>query len=147
MLIRLADATDSAAIASLLGELGYPTTPSAVAARFVRVASSAQDAAWLALDDDGEPIGFAAGHHTWVYVLDAPVAELTSLVVTEASRGTGAGRALVDAFEAWCAAAGCVRASVASSFRRVDAHAFYERLGYEQLAKKFEKAFANVIDV
>ncbi|WP_235508407.1 hypothetical protein [Agromyces sp. Soil535] len=44
-------------------------------------------------------------------------------------------------FEAWCAAAGCVRASVATAFRRVDAHAFYERLGYEQLAKKYEKTF------
>lgn len=140
-------AAHSPAIAPLLGELGYPTTPSGVAARFARVAGSAQDAAWLALDNDGEPIGFAAGHQTWVHELDAPVAELTSLVVTEASRGIGAGSALVSVFEACCETAGCVRASVASSFRRVDAHAFYERLGYEQLAKEFEKAFTAVIDV
>ncbi|MBT2517617.1 hypothetical protein J7E29_09255 [Streptomyces sp. ISL-90] len=36
---------------------------------------------------------------------------------------------------------------VVTSFRRVDAPAFSERLGYEQLAKKFEKTFATVIDV
>ena len=29
--------------------------------------------------------------------------------------------------------------SAASAFRRVKAHAFYDRLGYEQLAKKFQK--------
>ena len=138
MLIRPAGAPDSAAIAPLLGELGYPTTPAAVETRFARVAGSAQDAAWLALDD-GDPVGFAAGHRTWVYELDAPVAELTALVVTQARRGTGVGRLLVGAFEAWCRDAGCVRVSAASAFRRVEAHAFYERLGYEQLAKKFQK--------
>ena len=141
MQIRFADADDAAAIAPLLGELGYPTTIGAVAARFERVAGSEQDAAWLAFTDDGEPVGFAAGHLTWVFELDAPVAELTALIVRSANRRTGAGRALVTAFEEWCDAAGCVRASVASAFRRVDAHAFYEQLCYEQLAKKLEKAF------
>ncbi len=139
MQIRFAGADDSAAIAPLLGELGYPTTIDAVAVRFERVAGSEQDAAWLAVTNDGEPVGFAAGHMTWVFELDAPVAELTALVVSSANRRMGAGRALVAAFEEWCAAAGCVRASVSSAFRRLDAHAFYEQLGYEQLARKFEK--------
>jgi GNAT superfamily N-acetyltransferase len=143
VLIRPAARADASAIAPLLGQLGYPTTAESVAARFARVAGSENDLAWVAADpgeDPGAIVGFAAGHFFWPYELDRPVAELTALVVAESRRGTGAGRALVATFEEWATAAGSVRATVASSFRRTDAHAFYERLGYEQLAKKFEKS-------
>jgi GNAT superfamily N-acetyltransferase len=131
---------DARAVVPLLGELGYPTSAEAVATRFERLARSENDPAWVAVDprDDG-PVGFAAGHLFWLYELDKPVAELTALVVAERSRGTGSGRALVAAFEEWATAAGCHRVTVASSFHRTGAHAFYERLGYGQRSKKFEK--------
>ncbi|MEV1128635.1 GNAT family N-acetyltransferase [Agromyces sp. NPDC049794] len=144
MHIRRARAEDARAIAPLLSELGYPTNADAIAARFARVDLSSDDIAWLAFDSaysDGTAIGFAAGHLMWPYELDRPVAELTALVVDPSRRGEGAGRALVAVFEAWATAAGSARATVASAFRRTGAHAFYERLGYEQLAKKFEKSF------
>lgn len=143
MHIRRAVPVDAPAIAPLLGQLGYPTTAEEVAARFARLAGSENDVAWLAVDPDEADaeavVGFASGHVRWTYELDAPVAQLTALVVAESNRGTGAGRALVETFEEWATAAGAVRATVSSSFRRTGAHAFYERLGYEQLAKKFDK--------
>jgi len=139
--IRRALPDDSRAVTPLLGELGYPTSAEAVAARFARLADSENDPAWIALDPNDEEVllGFAAGHLFWPYELDAPVAELTALVVPERRRGTGSGRALVAAFEEWAIAAGSCRATVASSFRRTGAHAFYERLGYGERSKKFEK--------
>lgn len=143
MHIRRALPVDAPAIAPLLGQLGYPTTAEDVAARFARLAGSENDVAWLAVDPDEADaeavVGFASGHVRWTYELDAPVAQLTALVVAESNRGTGAGRALVETFEEWAIAAGAVRATVSSSFRRTGAHAFYERLGYEQRAKKFDK--------
>ncbi|MCF4123060.1 GNAT family N-acetyltransferase [Antribacter sp. KLBMP9083] len=141
MLIRGAVPDDARATALLLGQLGYPTSAEKVAARFARLAESENDPAWVAVDPHDEEVilGFAAGHLFWPYELDTPVAELTALVVTERRRGAGAGRALVATFEEWATAAGSSRATVASSFRRTGAHAFYERLGYEQLAKKLEK--------
>lgn len=145
MHIRRALPVDAPAIAPLLGQLGYPSTAEEVAARFARLAGSENDVAWLAVDPDEADaeavIGFASGHVRRAYELDAPVAQLTALVVAESSRGTGAGRALVATFEEWATAAGAVRATVSSSFRRTGAHAFYERLGYEQLSKKFDKRF------
>lgn len=147
MQIRLASHADAGSVAPLLTQLGYPVTPERLAARFERVVGSEVDTAWVALDPsgghgdrDGTVIGFAAGHLFWPYELDAPVAELTALVVDEERRGSGAGRALVAAFEDWVIAAGGIRASVATAFRREGAHAFYERLGYRQLAKKYEKS-------
>jgi GNAT superfamily N-acetyltransferase len=142
--VRRAVPVDAPAIAPLLGQLGYPATAENVAARFARSAGSENDVAWVAVEPDEADaealVGFAAGHLFWPYELDRPVAELTALVVAESYRGNGAGRALVATFEEWATAAGAVRATVASSFRRTDAHAFYERLGYEQLAKKFERS-------
>lgn len=140
MHIRRAVPDDAGAIAPLLGQLGYPTSAELVAARFERLAGNANDPAWVAVDRGDEAIlGFAAGHLFWPYELDTPLAELTALVVAERRRGTGSGRALVATFEEWAAAAGATRATVASSFHRTGAHAFYERLGYGQRSKKFEK--------
>jgi GNAT superfamily N-acetyltransferase len=139
--IRRAVPDDARAIAPLLGELGYPTSAEAVTTRFARLADSKNDAAWVAVDphDEEALLGFAAGHLFWPYELDRPVTELTALIVAEQHRGTGSGRALVAAFEEWAVAAGSCRATVASSFRRTGAHAFYEQLGYGQRSKKFEK--------
>ncbi|WP_423463410.1 GNAT family N-acetyltransferase [Promicromonospora sp. MS192] len=141
MQIRRAVPADSPAVAPLLGQLGYPTTAADLDARFARVAGSPYDAAWVVVEDpSGAVAGFATGHVRSPFELDAPVAELTALVVDETQRGTGAGRALVATVEDWAIAHGCVRITVSSAFRREGAHAFYERLGYEQRAKKFDKS-------
>jgi GNAT superfamily N-acetyltransferase len=137
--VRRASRDDSAAVTPLLDQLGYPVTPDELAGRFDRVAGAPGDAAWVAIDGSDVIVGFAAGHLFLPFELRSPVAELTALVVDEQRRRGGAGRGLVAAFETWATAAGAVRFSVATAFRRHDAHAFYERLGYQQLARKYEK--------
>ncbi len=138
--VRRASRDDSAAVAPLLTQLGYPVAAEQLVDRFARVEGSHSDAAWVAEDASGAIIGFAAGHHFLPFELDAPLAELTALVVDESRRGSGAGRRLVRAFEDWASIAGCARLSVATAFHRVGAHAFYEALGYQQLAKKYQKS-------
>ncbi|GGM15919.1 GNAT family N-acetyltransferase [Promicromonospora citrea] len=130
---------DAPAIAPLLGQLGYPSTPDQVAARFARIAGRGDDAVWVAEDETGTVVGLATGHVHRPLERDLPLAQLTALVVDASRRGTGAGRALVAVFEEWARAAGCDRVTVSSAFRRTGAHAFYERLGYGQRSKKFDK--------
>ena len=141
VLVRSASRSDASAIAPLLGQLGYPVDQGAFEHRFDRVATTGVDPAWVAVIEGSEPdvVGFAAGHLFRPFELDGPVAELTAIVVDEGRRGEGVGRALVTEFEEWAISAGCVRWSVATAFRRSDAHAFYERLGYQQLARKYQK--------
>ena len=67
---------------------------------------------------------------------------VTALVVAEAARGQGIGRALMAAAETWAVERGCVLLEVTSNRRRVDAHAFYERLGYEATSFRFAKALS-----
>ena len=61
------------------------------------------------------------------------------LVVSEAVRGRGVGRALVAAVETKCAGLGCVLVEVTSNIRRDKAHRFYEGLGYEQTSFRFAR--------
>jgi GNAT superfamily N-acetyltransferase len=137
--VRRASPDDSAAVVPLLVQLGYRVELEQLAARFDRAAD--RDAAWVA-EQESAVVGFAGGHRFDPFELDAPVAEITPLVVDESHRGGGVGRELVATFESWAVEAGCVRLSVATGFHRTDAHAFYERLGYEQHARKYEKTTA-----
>jgi GNAT superfamily N-acetyltransferase len=76
-----------------------------------------------------------------VSVLNRPrdVAWLTALVVDESIRGSGVGRALVESVEAFGRQSGCEWLSVTTHERRADAHAFYQRIGFEHTGRRFGK--------
>ena len=57
-------------------------------------------------------------------------AEIESVPVCEALRSQGIGSALVSAAVARAREAGCYRVQLTSNNARVDAHRFYERLGF-----------------
>ena len=61
------------------------------------------------------------------------------LAVAEALRGQGIGAALVAEAEKRLAAKGCGLVEVTSNRKRLRAHAFYERLGYERTSYRFAK--------
>jgi len=63
-------------------------------------------------------------------------------VVAERARGEGLGARLVAAAEEMLKARGCGLVEVTSNRKRLRAHAFYERLGYERTSYRFAKALA-----
>ena len=129
--IRLPNLHDSAALAALLGELGYPASPDELPARLEAFAEQANAAIWVA-EVDGELAGLASGHTLTSVHKSDPVAMLTVLVVSAKHRSRGVGRALVAHVESWARAQGASTISLTSAVRRTDAHAFYASLGYEQ---------------
>ena len=80
-------------------------------------------------------------HVRYVINHDAPIAQLTLLVVDERHRTAGAGRALVDAVEAWARHRGSRRLVVTTALDRAAAHMFYERLGFELTGRRYAKNF------
>jgi GNAT superfamily N-acetyltransferase len=135
--IRDARPEDSAAIADLLGQLGYPAAAEAVEPRLsgLRAAGDRLVVAEL----DGEVVGLADLHVSPSLEHDRPAAKLAALVVDERHRGAGVGRALVAAMEAEARARGCAVLFLTTAERRADAHAFYERVGLEYTGRRYAK--------
>jgi len=143
--IRDARAEDGEALAGLLGQLGYPATADAVSIRIDRLAASGDDRLVVA-EADGEVVGLAALHVSLAVEYDEPVAKLSAIVVDERHRRRGVGEALVAAMEAEARARGCCVIFLTTAERRADAHAFYERIGFEHTGRRFAKqldAFAS----
>jgi GNAT superfamily N-acetyltransferase len=136
--IRRARSSDSARLAILCTELGYPATASEMRARLSRLKPAADNAVFVAENFDREVIGWL--HVSVSHLLEVPLrAEINGLVVGEGQRSKGAGVLLLNAVEDWARKKKCVSMSVRSNVIRERAHAFYERHGYEHY--KTQKAF------
>ena len=126
--IRNARISDAAALAPLSGQLGYPATADEVRARLERLLGDPTQAVFV-VEIEGKLAG-------WIHVTDSvtvesgPAVEIRGLVVDEARRGSGLGRALVERGEAWARERGVNTMTVRSNVVRAGAHAFYDRLGY-----------------
>lgn len=136
--VRPATDRDAPEIARLLTSLGHPTAAESVASRWGEWTASGNTA--LVVDGgDGTLAGVATLHHMVVLHRPKPVGRITALIVDETTRGRGVGRALVAAAEAELARAGCGLLEITSNARLVDAHAFYEHLGYQRTSARFAK--------
>jgi GNAT superfamily N-acetyltransferase len=144
MTIRTATPDDAPALASLLGELGYPSEADQVRARMARVLGASGDKAtdfMFVAADSRVPgvLGMLALHQFSGLHDDAPVALITALVVAERGRGVGVGRRLVDRAIETAREWGCARLMVTTHVRRADAHAFYEHIGFEFTGRRYVK--------
>jgi GNAT superfamily N-acetyltransferase len=121
---------DAAAVAELLGELGYPAAPEAVAHRLGGMGSA--DAVLLA---DG---GLVALHRIPLLAEGGALARITALVVSGRRRRTGLGTALLAAAHDVARRWGCDRLEVSSGRgpERDAAHSFYLAAGFEETSPR-----------
>ncbi len=136
MCVTVRDATpaDAAAVAGLLGELGYPASPAEAAKRLQRPGERV-----LLAESDQLVVGLAALTIGPMLEHARPVARITALVVREPTRGRGVGRRLMARAEELARDAGCAGIELTSAMRpeREAAHRFYEILGYERTSYRF----------
>lgn len=138
-MLRAATESDAPAVADLLTQLGYATTPAQAAARLRAVLDHA-DWVTLVAEEEGQILGFGGIQVSASYEHDTPVARIVAMVVDAGARRRGVGAELVRALERRAAAAGAGKIVVTSATRRADAHAFYEKLGYERTGLRFGKS-------
>lgn len=136
-LVRSATPEDAEAIGALIVALGYEAATAEVAARLEAIEESGQSV--LVAEIDGEVIGCLSTSMMIVLHRPAPVGRISMLVVDERLRGKGVGAQMIAAAEKLLAGKGCQLVEVTSNLRRVDAHRFWERNGYERTSARFAK--------
>ena len=130
MQIRLAHATDAAAVNELLHQLGYPQVDGATTATRIQIWGDDPSSAAYVADADGDLLGLVAIHSCPFFERSGSWGRIVALIVSDQARGRGVGGRLVTAAELFAASRGCVRMEVTSAERRHDAHEFYRRRGY-----------------
>jgi GNAT superfamily N-acetyltransferase len=139
--IRDAQAADATAIADLLGQLGYPTELAGVKARLERLVIVGDRVVVAELA--GVVVGLAHLHVFPTIELDRPAAKLGALVVSEAHRRQGIGRALIEAVENEARLRGSGVFFLTTAERRDDTHRFYESLGLEQTGRRYGRTLSE----
>jgi GNAT superfamily N-acetyltransferase len=142
VVIRAPRPTDSAAIASLMGQLGYPAWPEEIPARLKELALDAKTSAVWVAELDGQAVGIATAKQFPAIHQSTPVVWLTALVVAESARGRGVGTRLVNEAEEWAREQGARKIALTSALHRDEAHDFYKRLGYEHTGVRLAKVLS-----
>ena len=140
--VRPARMKDSARIAELSCELGYPVSAKRMRDCMTTVLKRSAQKMFVA-DVDGIVEG-------WVEVflphsvLNWGKAEVGALIVGSKTRGHGLGQALLDAARRWSEQRKSQFVYLRSNIKRKDAHRFYKRAGYK--IHKTQFVFQLVLD-
>lgn len=140
VVVREATAADADAMARLCTQLGYAASGGAMPARLARLSADPHARALVAVYES-DVVGLVTVHLRNTLNHEAPIAQITLLVVDEAVRSRGAGRALVHAAEEWARSRGSQRVAVTTALARSGAHAFYEKVGYAHTGRRYGKDF------
>jgi ribosomal protein S18 acetylase RimI-like enzyme len=102
---------------------------------------------YICAASDAEVVGFCSLNVTNSLWQQGPMGHVDELVVDQRHRGLGIGSALLQHMQGIALEMGCKRLELDSARHRIEAHAFYERLGFENRALLFSKAIVVNDDV
>jgi GNAT superfamily N-acetyltransferase len=148
MEVRDATAADWPAVSALLADLGRPDVRGLEDEGFHRSRYedylARPDTVALVAVEDGEVIGLIDVEFRQRLNFREEQAWVPDLIVAEASRSRGAGKALLDEALERSRARGCWGLTLESASWRTRAHAFYEREGLPAGALSFTKILVDM---
>ncbi len=136
--VRDARDSDCAAIAALLGELGYPTQARAVERRLAGLRKAGGSRVLVATVGTSV-VGVVGLQVMPLLHRDHKSCRVLALCVTADFTRQGVGTRLMRAAESVARRAGCHRMELTTATERTGAHAFYRRLGYKEASLRFAK--------
>lgn len=130
MMIRSAVIHDAKAIQKLNAcVLGYSYPLYDTIQRLDKLLSSNDDRIFVAVEED-DVIGYVhATHYESLYF--SPMKDIMGLAIDHAHQRKGVGRKLLEEVEMWAKTDGCYGVRLVSGAKRMEAHAFYHRCGYQ----------------
>lgn len=128
--IRPVTEQDAESISGLMPVLGYVATAAAVRSRFWDIPAGSSDYLFVAELTD-EVVGFC--HVKGIRRIDSEgYGEILTVVVKADCQRFGVGRSLVQHAAEWVFKKGFSRVRLGSGVHRVEAHLFYESLGFKK---------------
>ncbi len=138
MSIRSAWIADCEAIQNLLEQLGYSRPTEIIKEKLDKLISNPEDEVYV-YQEGNKVLGFVTAHFSVQLAFTGDFCEIGYLIVDESVRNKGIGQKLEEYICNIAKERGCSRINVFSMVHRTDAHRFYERLGYSEIQKFFEK--------
>jgi ribosomal protein S18 acetylase RimI-like enzyme len=139
--IREVKMEDAPAIAKLSLQMDHDMTEEEAKERIAKILEDETQILFVA-DVDGEVMGYNSVSANYE-LLNGIQARIEGLVVDESTRGMGVGRMLMEEAEEWAREKGSKSVKLGSNVKRVEAHKFYEKIGYTRA--KEQAAFKKVL--
>jgi N-acetylglutamate synthase-like GNAT family acetyltransferase len=139
VLLRSATETDAKHVASLLAELGYPSKEADVRNR-LRDFLHSQTTCFLLAQSASEVIGLVSAELVPYFPNGSTICRVTALVVSTHHRGRRVGEKLLAGVADFAREHDCSGIEITSAEHRLDAHRFYERLGFSRTSFRFFQA-------
>jgi GNAT superfamily N-acetyltransferase len=130
--IRPVTIHDAKEIARLAGQLGYPVDEATMERRLAVILKDRTHAVFVAEAEAGVLLGWIDAYLLQSVESEFSV-EVAGLVVDEAQRRRGIGKALLAQTEEWGRARQAARVTVRCNTKRLESHRFYETLGYQNV--------------
>jgi GNAT superfamily N-acetyltransferase len=142
MNIRLATINDAEDIQKINSEVLQYDYPLEKAKEMLRLILALDWQMIYVAEIDGELVGYVQAHKYLGTYFDLFV-NIIGLAVASEFQGQGVGKALMIATETWAKNNGAKGVRLNSGEKRLEAHAFYEKIGYDKakLQANFQKMF------
>lgn len=138
MQIRNMTVEDTAVVADLLTQMGYPETLDFLAAKIAKMSKNAQEKL-LVVEEEGQVVAFISLHCIPQLAVRGDFMRISYFAVDAQVRSKGIGKQVEDYVSALARQMGCDRIELHSHSRREKAHEFYFRQGYEDVPKYLVK--------
>ncbi len=129
--VRRAKGSDSADIAELSGQLGYPASAGDMKKRIAEIDRDDNCMLFVA-ETDGSIVAWLLVHLYRLVTSDC-LAQIAGLAVDKSHRNQGIGALLMEKAEEWARDRACHGVILRSRAARKDAHTFYKKLGYSNI--------------
>jgi predicted N-acetyltransferase YhbS len=136
VVLRSAMEADAKHVESLLAELGYPSKEADVCHRLRRSLDS-DTSCFLVAQQASEVIGLVSAELVPYFPNGSTICRVTGLVVSTHHRGQGVGEKLLTGTADFAREHHCSGIEITSAEHRLDAHRFYQRLGFSRTSFRF----------
>ena len=132
--VRQMRADDAEAVNLLSQQLGYPLSIQQTLQNINSVLNSNDHTAFVAIIENKIAGWIGAAQAIMIEVM--PHCEINGLVIDENYRGKGVGKLLVEKVKQWAKEKGNDKLSLRCNVKRVEAHLFYEHLGFKEIKQQ-----------